>query len=341
LPPLLPQAVSVIAAVPMAATARNFRPIPYSVRMTSGAGECRNRLGFCLLPVVPNRKSCSNNSTLLSEGCGSVNAMKRQSFDGTSMTGVRRAQSRRRTLHERIADDLRRAIAVGEFPRGAQLPTEAALAERYGAARGTVRAALQSLTTEGLVAARRGTPRIVLGTSMSQSFSQLMSFAQWATSTGHIPGGRFVERTIRGATDVEAAGLQVREGDEIVHTVRVRTLDDTPILVERSAYPLWAGEAIMALPADCPSLTIALEERIGLVLASGTHTFDIVRANKVDARLLGIRVDDPLLRRRGITRMADGAPSEYTEDRFLEGSASFTVHNSVGHNPVTRDFPIP
>lgn len=265
--------------------------------------------------------------------------MKKLDRTGASSTSPRRDEGRRRPLHERIAEDLRRAIADGEFPRGAQLPTEAALAEHYAAARGTVRAALQALTTEGLVAARRGTPRVVLGTSMSQSFSQLLSFAQWAISAGHAPGGRFVERTIRAATENEAIGLQIGVGDEIVHTVRVRSLDGTPILVERSAYPIWASEAIMALPVDCPSLTAALEERIGLVLASGTHTFDLVRAGQLDARLLGIDVDDPLLRRRGVIRMADGTPSEYTEDRFVEGSASFTVHNSVGHNPVTRDLP--
>lgn len=61
-----------------------------------------------------------------------------------------------RTLTASIADDLRRAITSGELTRGAPLPSETELAERYGASRGTVRRALAVVVHEGLVTARKG-----------------------------------------------------------------------------------------------------------------------------------------------------------------------------------------
>ena len=50
-----------------------------------------------------------------------------------------------------IADDLRRRIAAGEWEHGAQLPTNAQIAEQYGHARRTVSKAMKILEAEGLV----------------------------------------------------------------------------------------------------------------------------------------------------------------------------------------------
>lgn len=59
-------------------------------------------------------------------------------------------------LHEQIADQLREAIETGEYPPGAQLPSEVELIERFGVAHGTVRRALSTLREEGYVAPEQG-----------------------------------------------------------------------------------------------------------------------------------------------------------------------------------------
>lgn len=63
-------------------------------------------------------------------------------------------------VYQQIADDLRRQIAAGTFPPGAQVPTEAELLEKYGElygvrSRQTVRQGLAVLVNEGLIEARR------------------------------------------------------------------------------------------------------------------------------------------------------------------------------------------
>jgi DNA-binding GntR family transcriptional regulator len=52
---------------------------------------------------------------------------------------------RARPEYQRIAAELREQIESGELPAGALLPSEAALVERYGVARGTARQALAAL----------------------------------------------------------------------------------------------------------------------------------------------------------------------------------------------------
>jgi DNA-binding GntR family transcriptional regulator len=62
----------------------------------------------------------------------------------------------RRTLTDRIADDLRADITSGKAPPGHALPTEQELSNTYQASRGTVRRALALLVNEGLVMSRAG-----------------------------------------------------------------------------------------------------------------------------------------------------------------------------------------
>lgn len=55
-----------------------------------------------------------------------------------------------------IAGELRDAIVRGEYAVGAQLPSEAELAVRFSASRGTVRQAVAVLATEGWSGPGRG-----------------------------------------------------------------------------------------------------------------------------------------------------------------------------------------
>ena len=60
-------------------------------------------------------------------------------------------------IYRQIAEELRRRIESGELPPGSQLPTELELREMFdNASRNTVRDAIRSLVTRGLVVTRAG-----------------------------------------------------------------------------------------------------------------------------------------------------------------------------------------
>ena len=71
-------------------------------------------------------------------------------------------QADRRPAYQRVADELRHAIATGTYQPGDQLPTLAELTTRYGIAVMTARDAIRHLTTEGLVVSRQGKGAYVL-----------------------------------------------------------------------------------------------------------------------------------------------------------------------------------
>ncbi len=61
----------------------------------------------------------------------------------------------KRSVHHRIADDLRAAIRAGEYHDGDRLPGENEIMKRYSVARVTAREALAVLRNEGLAVSRR------------------------------------------------------------------------------------------------------------------------------------------------------------------------------------------
>lgn len=82
-----------------------------------------------------------------------------------------------RPAYQRVADDLRHAIATGTYQPGDQLPTLAELTSRYGIAVMTARDAIRHLVSDGIVVSRQGKGAYVLrqpSTGASLSASQLL-----------------------------------------------------------------------------------------------------------------------------------------------------------------------
>jgi GntR family transcriptional regulator len=239
------------------------------------------------------------------------------------------------TRHQEISDALRAEITAGAHPEGAVLPPENELAARYGVSRGTVRQALQTLHQQGLIGSRQGARRVVLRAEPAQSFGELRSFSQWALATGRVPQGQVISSLRRPATHAEAEALQVDEGAEVLHVVRLRHLDDEPVLLERTTYAPWVAGLVEALPSDSPSVTLALE-RHGVVFAQADHLIDAVAAGTVEAKLLGVRRGGPLLRHRRISSTAANVRIESADDRYRGEAYAFALHNSINANPLSR-----
>src|SRR5690606_29903751 len=90
-------------------------------------------------------------------------------------------------LYVQIARELKEQIVSGDYPVGAQLPTEDELCERFSVSRYTVREALRRLRDDGLVSSRQGAGTVVVPQRNSDSYAhEVMSINDlltWATGT--------------------------------------------------------------------------------------------------------------------------------------------------------------
>ncbi|WP_188546893.1 GntR family transcriptional regulator [Rhodococcoides trifolii] len=230
-------------------------------------------------------------------------------------------------LHSRVADALRTEIADGVLAVGSPVPSESALCERFEASRGTVRAALGTLRNEGLIAGGRGRPPTVCAPAVAQPFETFMSFTAWAQSIGRAPGQRTLEVARRAASSVAATALGLDPGTTVVDVLRLRTLDGSPALLERSSFVESVGRKLFDFDPDSGSIYAYLIEQ-GIDLHGGRHTIDAVLASDADAAALDVDPGAALLRERRRATDSSGTPLEYADDRYRPDRVTFTIDNT-------------
>lgn len=142
-------------------------------------------------------------------------------------------------LYRQIADQVRRAVASGEFARGSRLPAERDLARQLGVSRPSLREALIALEIEGVVEVRTGSGIYVRDTSHPKPSSpqppaatvpewgplQLMKARELVEGEVAALAARYAKKAdlaaIAGSLEQMheevAAGQQPRAGDESFH----------------------------------------------------------------------------------------------------------------------------
>ncbi|TGD96187.1 phosphonate metabolism transcriptional regulator PhnF [Methylobacterium nonmethylotrophicum] len=159
-----------------------------------------------------------------------------------------------------IADGLSADIEAGRLAAGSQLPTEAALAARYGVNRHTVRRALAALAERGLVRATQGrgtfveTPRLAYPIGRRTRFSEIVSRA------GREAWGDLIGTETVPADPATAEALGIAPGDPMLELQTVHRADGTPLSTARTCLPLPRFAGLDQAYAALGSLTGAYAE---------------------------------------------------------------------------------
>ncbi|MCY1159876.1 MAG: GntR family transcriptional regulator [Citricoccus sp.] len=236
-----------------------------------------------------------------------------------------------RQQHEEITAYLRSAISSHEFAPGDPLPSESELCQRFESSRGPVRQAMATLRSEGLISSGRGRRTIVLDTVPTQSFDGVISYSEWCRQSGFEAGQITQSVTRRPADPTLAAALEIEPRAPVVSIFRLRLLNGIPAMVERLNYPLEVGQHLLTFDTDSGSIYQHLIDS-GVDINNATRTIDAIGADPDDAQLLGITEGAPLLRVRRRAFTSNGTPVESSDDRYLPGTASFTL-NTIRGNP--------
>lgn len=186
-------------------------------------------------------------------------------------------------MYRQIADDLRSRIESGELGHGTRLPTEIELMERYSASRNTVRDAIRSLATRGLVETRPGHGTFVAGTV--EPFVTMLSSEMIRTglggdyigvgdditdpSTGRRRPDDSVPRVeIQQASELVAAELELTGDLSVVLRHQQRRIDGTPYSLQTTFYPmeLVQSGAIRLIQAEdlVPGAVTYLQQTLGI-----------------------------------------------------------------------------
>ena len=230
-------------------------------------------------------------------------------------------------VHAQIAVELRDQISRGILNIGDPVPSESQLCQQWGVSRGPVRQALQSLRVAGLIGGGPGKPAVVRSRIVSQSFTTFLSFSNWVRDMGRHAGQRTIEIARRAADNKVAAALGMAPGDTVVQLLRVRLLDDTAVMIERSTFTDAVGRFLFDFDCNSGSIYAYLSSR-GVELERARHVIDAVSAIAQDGELLGIDTGAPLLREQRYAGNTNGDIYEYSDDRYRPELISFCIDNS-------------
>jgi GntR family transcriptional regulator len=153
-------------------------------------------------------------------------------------------------LYQQIAESIRKKIDNGDYPPGAELPSERELMELFDASRNTVRSGLKELVGKGLITSSQGrayqvAKREMFVLNMSR-FEDLQfsspedgdSYDNEVLHAGRVPRQEFRVQLVELPADI-AERLRVDPSSSAVLRYCLRFVDDTPWSTQATYYPQW------------------------------------------------------------------------------------------------------
>ena len=227
-----------------------------------------------------------------------------------------------------IADALRSDLAEGRYTPGDKLPTEAALAERFGVNRHTVRHGISALVDEGLIRTRRGAGAFVAATPTDYPIGKRVRFHENLIAAGRRPEKRILDVEERASTAGEAKALDIATGDPVCAYHGLSLADGQPIAVFESLFPLLRLEGMVAALENTSSVTEALKT-VGVAEYTRASTrLTAVSATAPQALHLQLTEGDPLLRSSGVNVNETGQAIEYGRTWFAGDRVTLTLEGA-------------
>jgi len=208
-------------------------------------------------------------------------------------------------LYLEVKNRIVESLIAGEWRPGEVMPSEPKLAERYSVGINTIRAALSELVAANILLRRQGKGTFV---SLHASGQNLYSFFNIVRADGNreLPARRTISLKKVAADNYAADLLQlprIRAGANIFKMKIVVMLGEATVAVANIAIPaaMFSGLKGRGFEDGSVSLYGLYQENHGVTIIRVRDMLGAVKANSVDARLLGVRTGAPLLE---ITRVA-------------------------------------
>ena len=233
-----------------------------------------------------------------------------------------------RPKHAQLRDVLA-DLAAHELGPDAAIPSERELMTTYDVSRATVRKAIESLISDGLLTRIHGKGTFV-ATPRLESRLHLASFSQDMRRRGLEPSTRLLSVELDEPPAEVAKALGLSTDDVAWRLDRVRLADGEPIALENGWYPRGPLPGLDRHDLG-GSLYELFSDVFGLTIDSAEQTLWGESADGATARRLDSPVYTPLLVFRRVSYAA-GTPLEYVVSRYR--GDRYQIHMSLGRDEI-------
>lgn len=186
-------------------------------------------------------------------------------------------------------------ILTGRLLPGSRLAPERELGARLGVARNTLRRALSTLGSKGLIQARGRGGWVVVGPGVTERIEGPPSLTEWAARHGYVVTSNVVAARVRTATGGEASDLRIAAASKVFELERVRFIEGVPLSLDRSVLHPRLIVNLEGVDFASRSLFGTIRERAGLIATRAEVVVRAVPATERAASLLTIAEGDPVL----------------------------------------------
>lgn len=219
-----------------------------------------------------------------------------------------------RPLYRQVYDHLIEQVAAGAWKPGTALPSEQALGQQLGVSQGTVRKALDELTSTGVMERRQGKGTFVATNSEERSLFRFFRLCH--------PGGERVQPSAanqevrrRSVTPEDIARLGLAKNAKVVEVKRVRMVDGDPVTFEKIVVPAAMFDGIEKRKPLPNSLYSLYHSVYGINIGSVKEELRADLAGVEDRQWLKLALGTPLLHIDRVAISIDGTKVEWRTSR--------------------------
>ena len=200
-------------------------------------------------------------------------------------------------LYEIVKRHISESILQGTLPAGATLPSEHSLASEFGVSVGTVRKAMASLTSEGMLMRRRKTGTVVTGWAPLHNLSVFFRYFRLHDKQGGLllSETQLLDYQLNEASAEEAGKLQINPGDKVIRLKRLRRIKGMAAMHEILILP---AARLPEFPgaSELPALLYRyLFERYDVRVAAVREQITATLADEQDAALLEVELPHAIM----------------------------------------------
>lgn len=199
-------------------------------------------------------------------------------------------------LYKEVKRKIIESVRHGEWKPGDVIPAEKKLCERFGVSMGTIRKAVDELSAEDFLIRQQGRGTFVATHNQDR---YLFAFFHVVRQDGYkeYPKVNLVEFEKVKADSYATTMLGADPGSRLFRFVNTLELGGAPVVIDEIRLPerLFPGLTEKTLRSRPATLYQLYQEEFGVTVIRTQERLRAVNADALKARLLGVKVGDPLL----------------------------------------------
>lgn len=227
---------------------------------------------------------------------------------------------------EEISREIERRIEYERMKEGDKLPSERQLAEEFGVQRDTIRCALENLMRKGVIINKPRRGHFVAPKRVEINLSNFRAIRREVESKGENYKAVTLSFEMISMNRELAEVTHLAEGTLCYKELRIRYDDDGPMSLECSYI---AAEHVPGLRReDLEHRTLAsILKGYGISLTGTDQRITQVYPDNLEAELLNVKKDEPLIRFEGMIYDRKGRLMEYYDNVILPDRIEFRIRD--------------